>query len=121
MLIIRQSQVTAFENARKEAFGRRMMQHLRAVYPAYIPEEDAELSALIRNGISRAEDYGVQIEADVSRFLEYWVYFGPEFDKDIRWDWVQTILADPELDGSDKMDGIDTEVLIRLSPWGEGL
>jgi hypothetical protein len=109
MLAIRTEQIAALQREREHEFQRRLARHLRAIYPNEVGD-DAELKAFIRRGVERSVSYGIVIEADVSRFVEYTIYFNDDFDRDPDLPWIREVLTNDDLDGTEKMDLIDARV-----------
>jgi len=80
----------------------RMSKQLRLKFPDQLAGiDDTTLERRILNSIDNAEQYGIDKEGDVEKFLEYSVKYGVEFYKECL--WAKKVLSDPEIDGSDKM------------------
>lgn len=106
-ITIRPEQLAALERAAARAFENRLIAHLLAMYPERLEDlEDEELRALCRSGLEAARRYGIRTAYDLSRYLEYVVYFGAGFD---RLPWANAILTG-EGSGRLKMDAIDAAV-----------
>ena len=92
------------------------------VLPSRFPKEVEErqlqqaehLEAVLLEGVQRANDYGIINEADVERFLECIIIFGPRFDVDDRIPWAREVLTRPDLDGEQKMDAMDDHRIFCL-------
>lgn len=106
MIQIRADQLRTLARAGREPFVRKLLRHLRKLFPETLnARADAELREWIQDGVERAEAYGMSMEYDVARFVEYMVYLGPDFDKSVP--WAAQILASAHTPGTLKMDLID--------------
>ena len=114
MLLIRDSQIAALEEASFERFIGRMLPHLRERFPAPLTATtDADVCALLRQETLRAESFGVQDQNDIRRFLEYVVEYGRGFGETAGTEWAGRILRGPGT-GTDKMDRVDQHVTFVL-------
>ena len=115
---IRQEQMGVLSLASLRRFAGRMVEILPTRFPKEVEErhlqERQHLEAAILEGIQRAKGHGVLNEADVERFLECAIIFGPEFDEDAGIPWAQEILTRKNLDGEQKMDAIDEHRIFSL-------
>jgi len=106
MLRMRREQMRAFEDYMRAQFEKRMFAHLRAAFPARLADTpDDQLRQLIHEGVERALAFGIEIEDDVRRFLEAAVVLGPGLDSN---EWAGNILHDQSLDGTEKMDRLES-------------
>lgn len=106
MLTIRNEQMLAFSAALQRQFELGTLAHLRKRFPE--PREDRtdeQLLTMIGQGISKAARYGIVSQLDVTRFIEYMVLYGPEFDSQVA--WAREILHSPGIPAREKMDRID--------------
>ena len=111
-LVVRREQMQAFEQALLTTFVNRMADRLRDRFPAETANlRPADLEATIRAGIAAAARHGVRDEADVARYLEFVVTYGPSFDVDERTAWAGAILRRTDLSGTGKMNALDTHDL----------
>jgi hypothetical protein len=116
MLMIRKEQMEALEEYSLDAFVDRMVNHLRSAFEAEVRDmPDDELRELIRTGIYNAEQYGIEDEADVERFIEYVARFGADFGQTTQSIWADEILSNMEIDGTEKMNMIDDYDLFELN------
>jgi hypothetical protein len=107
-LIIRDAQTEELGKSYQKRFVERMLRHLRAMFAEKLADRsDEELRELIRDGIENAADYEITIEYDVSRFIEYMVIFGEDFDIDEKTYWAGNILNKSENSGTEKMNEMD--------------
>ena len=105
MLRIRNRQWDALTELKKDQFIERTVAYLNKHLPkrtAAIPPD--ELRAMVRQGLDRAADYGIEIEWDVCRFNEYQVIYGAKFDQ--RCDWAVEILHAEGLTGTERADAL---------------
>jgi len=89
------------------------MVHLKNMFPNETDVDEAFLRRRIQGGMENAEQFGIVIEADIARFLEYSFYYHQKFYNAPDLEWIQDILQDEGLDGTQKMDKIDSH--LRLS------
>ena len=112
MLRIRHEQMRALGEALRRDFERRMMAYLRGNFGAHAAERsDEQMLAFIREGISNAERYAIRAEGDVSRFIEYALVYGSDFDTRLK--WVENVLRTDGINGTQKMDRIDNQALFE--------
>jgi len=115
MLVIRTEQVDVLSASMRIKFEQRVIEHLRAVFPdktKHLPDE--KIHSVVRDSIRKAESYGVEYEDDIRRFIEYMVIYGTQLDVREQTQWVGDILRRSDLDGTAKMDLIDTRELQKL-------
>jgi hypothetical protein len=71
MLSIRQEQFRVFQDAERERFVKRMVLHMKSVFPDQTKTmNDEYLRRWIRLGIARSGKYDITTEWDVRRYLE---------------------------------------------------
>jgi len=115
MITVRKEQMDALSESMVHGFVRRMVVQLRSRFDATLhAATDDQLAKLVAFGIERAKPYGVVSEGDVSRYLEYMVEYGHDFDKNPRTAWAQSILTAPNTSGSKKMDDLDSFTTFEL-------
>ena len=108
MLTIRPEQMLVFEAYSIKRFEDALWEHLSSKHPEKIEELGKERSReIVRQGIEKARQFGVDVERDVAVFVEYMVAVDPRWHELEDWAWASDILADPELDGHAKMELID--------------
>ena len=107
-MIIRRQQMEVFGDYMRRQFEWRMVHHLRARFPneTMLLDEDS-LQDLVVSGIRQAEDYGIDVEEDIRRYLEYMMVLSRDFDTNPHTAWASDILRRGNIDGSRKMDEID--------------
>ena len=87
MLDIRTEQMAAFRAQLLKQFENRMVKHIGQAYPDQFeamldPESgDAPVRTLVRKGVEKAAGYGIDIEADVARFIDLMVEIDPDLDQ----------------------------------------
>jgi hypothetical protein len=108
MFKIRREQMDVLAQQSLDQFQAAMLRHLRARFPAQTAGRlDPELRAMVHEGIGRAAVYGITLETDVKRYLEWMVVHGPQFDRDPKTAWAGEILRSDDLNGTEKVDRID--------------
>lgn len=108
MLIIRKEQMAVLSQYMRRQFEHRLMMHLRTAFPERLQDiPEAELLAMIQGGIDKAAAYGVELEDDVERYVEYMVPYGSDFDTNPQTAWAGEILRTEHLDGSAKIASLD--------------
>ena len=113
MLVIRRKQMEVLGDYVQRQFEHRMKEQLRTLWREEVGQmSDEELHALIREGITSAESYGITDETDVERYLELMVRRGARFH--VEEAWAAGILFNENLSGTQKMDQIDDYELFVL-------
>lgn len=106
MLTIRDEQMKALGQAMQDQFELRTLEHLHRRFPKQTENRTGEqLLTMIGRGISKASGYGIVSQIDVTRYIEYMVLYGPDFDSQLT--WASEILQGPEVPTKQKMDRID--------------
>jgi hypothetical protein len=99
MLVIRESQMKAFEKVAQRAFEDEMVAHLAEFSPPLfkaVGEEQMRKAVLF--GINRADSYGFTFRGPVRLYLELMLLFGSYFETDPQYPWVAEILANRDSD-----------------------
>ncbi len=87
-----------------------LAQRLREDHPSKTANlSDAAMRDLVWHGIERASRYGIVLGEDAARFVEYAVRYGRDFDRDPALPWVISTLANPGLEGSEKMRRLEAQ------------
>lgn len=108
MIVIRSEQIEVLREPVLKQFEDEMVIHLQAAFAAEIEDmSEEELRATIRLGVKNAEKYDITISTDVSRFIEYMVCYGEDFDVSPELEWISETLNNNMFDGTEKMDEID--------------
>lgn len=111
MLVLRNEQIEALRESMRDSFAARVAADLRRQYSDKLKEtSDPELRRLVRDALAQSKSYGVTSEADVRRYAEYAVEFGPDFDQS---EWGRPILTGTGT-GTEKMDDLDAYATFEL-------
>jgi hypothetical protein len=93
MLTIRKQQLAAFAPLGKEFFEDRMLTHLKKVFPQQFESlGEPKLRETVQYGTQRAASYRITSERDVCKYIDLMVFYGRDFDKDLKLPWAQSIL-----------------------------
>jgi hypothetical protein len=107
-MVVRESQIAAFQEQNLGRFENETVQRLRAGHPEETAEmTDVELRQLAADGVPVAFSYGITLESDVARFLEYLFLYGADFYDQPKFQWARNILTSTKLNGTEKMDWMD--------------
>jgi hypothetical protein len=112
MLKIRPEQFEVFQPVAESSFVRRVVEHLREHHAdavIQLPNEvvllkqipDERLSAMVRNEIMRARDYGMDWESSVTAFVVLSFTSAPNFD---RHPLIQRVLRDERVHANSRID-----------------
>jgi hypothetical protein len=105
MLIIRQSQMESLAQAMREQFVTRGVEHIERLMPNRFHELGAErVRESVVLTLEKADRYGLTLEYDVLRLLNFLYVFGFDADADPRYPWAAQILEDMRLQPTRKMD-----------------
>ena len=114
-MIIRKSQMSAFEQQMRKSFEDRMVAHLKKFFPDKVrPLEEDALRGSIREGVEKADGYFVTREVDVARFIDLKFALAPDFDELEEMSWAREILDDTSISGQDKIERIYEALPDRL-------
>jgi hypothetical protein len=117
MFTLRGEQMDAFRESMMRRFEKRAAEQLRSRFAAKLADtNDQELEELVRSGVVKARAYGVVGETDVSRYLEYMVEYGRDFDTSPDTAWAQPILTAPTTTGTEKMKRLGDFTTFELRP-----
>ena len=95
MLVIRETQMMAFEKAAIRNFENRMIEHLEEFFPRHCAILGSDqVRKVIRLGLERAEKYGLISERDVHLYVGLMFMLGSYFDCDLQLPWAAKILTD---------------------------
>lgn len=122
MLVIRQEQMDVLSAYMRAQFEQRMIQHLRAKFPERTQDlPDERIRLVVQNSMKKAQSYGVEYEDDIRRFIEYLVIYGTRLDTREETRWIGDILRRDDLNGTAKMDLIDSRELqaFRRQKWAD--
>jgi hypothetical protein len=94
MIVIRQAQVDAFNSASQADFERKLAKGLVDKFPrCEAIYGEAALTAMVRLGIERAKEHGLQAEPDLQRYLWLMLLFGSHWERDPQIAWAAASLA----------------------------
>ena len=104
MLTIRRAQMEVFEAHMLRQFETQVLRNIARRCPVEFKEKGEEATrVLIRAGIQKAEQYGIEEKPDIER-VAYLVFDrGPDFEKPEHMAWCREILEDKELPGDAKV------------------
>lgn len=108
MLIIKKSNLDALKRRSMESYVERMCQHISTLYPEFFyQQKKADVCDFIEETILKASQYGLSEEYAVTRFLDYRLLLGFEFEllKDNK--WILDILTSKDYPELDKIATID--------------
>jgi hypothetical protein len=95
-LIIRDAQMAVFAQRDKEMYVDRMTAYLQSKYSKQCePLGEEGTKDLVKYGIQRAANYGINTEIAVREYLEIMMMYGRDFDIDPKHEWATRILSDP--------------------------
>lgn len=115
MLRIRKEQMDVFRAYMRGQFEQRLVKHLREKFPDRTKDfPDESLRVVVQNSVKKAESYGIEYENDLRRFIEYWMIYGNQMDIQEETRWIGDTLRRHDLDGTAKMDLIDSRELQAL-------
>jgi hypothetical protein len=98
MLIIRKEQVAVFGPVGKKAFEDRMIAHLKRAFPEQVESlGEPKLRETIQFGTQRAASYRIASERDVCKYIDLMIFYGRDFDKDLKLPWAQSILQNQNI------------------------
>ncbi|MCA9710230.1 MAG: hypothetical protein KDK70_30600 [Myxococcales bacterium] len=97
MLSLREPQVQALAEPRRSDLEGRLARHARDCFPAAQALGPAALREVVRYGVDRALDHGIDTERGVCRYLNLMFVFGRDFDQDPRLPWAEQILSGARL------------------------
>ena len=105
MLHIREEQLAAMRQSRRDAFVQRAAVHLRATRRGAAAMEEEALTEHVRRAIDHAATYGVVAEEDIVRFAALTLRLGPSFDTDGNHAWAVSLLRS-QLPAAQKLSAI---------------
>ena len=107
-MVIRQEQMSAFQEDANADFENRMVVHLNKCFPAECQAlQEAGVRKTIRYGIDQAAKYDVKAERDVCKYIDVMMVYGRDFDTREDLPWAPRILNDQVLRNSTaRMDNL---------------
>ena len=122
MLMIRKEQMDMFSAYVRGQFEWRMVKHLQEKFPDRTANlSDERIRIVVQNIMKKAENYRIEYENDIRRFIEYLVIYGTRWDDLQETEWMADILRRDDLSGTIKMDLIDSYELqlARRQTWAD--
>jgi len=120
MLQIRPEQYEVLNKYARENFVKRVYQYFLDDWKKECRDmNQGELKAMIRKGMEAAESYGIEIEADVVKYLEICLQLGEEFSTSPDFPWAQNILLNQETDGTIKIEQLRNYTIKLLDNLAE--
>lgn len=117
MLVMREAQMTTFEQAAIHNFENRLLEHLKEFFPRHCEIlGDEQVRKVIRLGIERAEQYEVVSERDLHLYVGLMFMLGSYFDQDPQLPWAGKILKDEDVvEPSDRIDKLHDRAMAFLN------
>lgn len=89
MIVVRKSQMEAFESVATRRFEAGLADHFRAFFPQHAATQgDAQLQKVLRYGLQRAESRGLKTERGIYVYLALMFLLGSGFDQDPQLPWA---------------------------------
>jgi hypothetical protein len=105
MLVIRKVQMDTLDAYTREAFRRRMLQHVVAEFPGRAAELRPDgVKRIVDASIAKGVDYGVAGEEELQGFIDLSVELGPDFEEQPEMEWARQILEKESLSGQAKIE-----------------
>jgi hypothetical protein len=112
MLKIRPEQMQAFQEAASHQFEEDIIGYLLEYWSRKCEQlGPVRLRESIRHGLRRAQAYGLTSQQDILRYINLMFLLGHDFDRDPRFFWAHSILNDPNLGATEKLDGLSARAL----------
>jgi hypothetical protein len=114
-MIIRKTQIAAFERVAIENYVVELAEHCRQ-YSPYLCRtlREEELNAAIREGIDRAEDQGFTQRGPVRLYVDLMIVLGSGFDSDPQYPWAGEILRTREGSQMERAEALHTRTVAYL-------
>jgi hypothetical protein len=115
MLVIRKEQMDVLSAYTCDQFEQRMIKHLQTKFPDRTKDlPNDRIRLFVQDSMKKAESYHIEYEDDIRRFIEYLVIYGTQLDVGEEPQWIGDILQLNDLDGTAKMNLIDSRELEML-------
>jgi hypothetical protein len=114
---LRKKQLDALSTDRVDAFVARMVAHLRDDLPAHCEArglKEQDLDPLVREGMVKAEGYGITSEGGIQQYLDCMLVLGLDFDRDAKQAWAGEILRNKDLTPPQKTDTLGWQMLFEV-------
>ncbi len=112
----------AFDAYMAQVFEDRVVGDVQSLFPEeyeFLGEDIVR--ERVRQGCTDTEALGIQIEADIARFIYLMFLLAPDFAENARYPWVPPILSDTFLKPSEKLDALYAEARKALEVSSESL
>jgi hypothetical protein len=107
MLVIRKNQMETMQHETMKVFELRVLEHLRQFFPEECRRAgDERTRAAIRQGIRRAETYGIEMQRHVAVYIDLSAALGLDFDSSRRYPWAKEILGDESRSAAMKIQAL---------------
>ena len=116
MFRIRPEQLVVLQAADADRFLQDTVEMVAKYFPGEVAElcggtrNTERLRTLVGDCIDAALGYGLDDEADIERFVELSMEFGPGFEKDGALAWVGELLAAPASSGTAKIEAVEARL-----------
>ncbi|NJN48014.1 MAG: hypothetical protein HC808_17775 [Candidatus Competibacteraceae bacterium] len=98
MLVIRKTQMAAFEQGAIRNLETRLLEHLQEFFPKQCQIlGDEQVRKVIRLGLERVEQYALVSERDIHLYVGLMFMLGSYFDVDMQLPWATKIFADQSM------------------------
>jgi hypothetical protein len=105
MLVIRKAQMDTLDAYSRQAFLRRLLQHVMSDLPQRAAELGAEgAQRLVEASVAKGVDYGISSEDDLQGFVDLTVELGPDFEERDDMQWARQVLEKDSLSGHAKLE-----------------
>jgi hypothetical protein len=108
MLVIRNEQLTVFEEAAVKEFESRTTEYIELNFPKHYEIQGVEtIRTVIHEGVQKAWEYGFILEKHLTEYICLMFTLGSAFDRDIQFPWATAILEDDSIpNAASRMDGL---------------
>jgi hypothetical protein len=121
MLTIRKDQIQAFEKVFLRNFEKEIYTHLRESMTDFVESmDDKTLLEFVQEKIKKGESYGIETRYDLRRFIECVLMLHSDSENLEELPWVSAILFNQDISGTEKMDALVKESLMRPAEINNG-
>jgi len=115
MFVVNNKQIELLKKQKAEIFAIEMCAHLKKTFPEKTAGiNDSELITLIKKSVNKANYYGITGKGDIIVFLEFVAFHGDDFQNDPKFAWVEKILKQKKLIGSEKINQIEKRFVFQI-------
>lgn len=113
-MIVRSEQIEVLSAACRINFEKATIQHVTQTWAEMAGRLGSErVQAIVREGIARAQTYGITGERSTRQFIDVLFQLSPTFDTTLG--WASKILTDGSLSATEKMSRISRAVEYELA------